>query len=220
MKLKDMPLAHRPQEKLVSRGPNGVDEAELLAILLKTGYRGHDVLDMSRRILRTHSLAELLALPLEKLAEIKGLGRSRAALLKAVASIAERVHSVPNLPSLSSPEEIVQVTHHLAGLQQEHFVALFLNARYQLLMIQAITIGTLNASLVHAREVFAPAIAQRAAFVILVHNHPSGNPEPSADDVEVTEQMVEIGQLLDIPVLDHVIVAKDGWRSLKQLKLL
>jgi DNA repair protein RadC len=220
MKIADLPLHKRPREKLILKGSDGLSEGELLAILLRTGYQGKSSLEVAERILQKYSLNELFNLKLEKLSQIKGVGPTRASLLLAVAALYQRLQPDIQNPIISAPKDVVQLTQFLKNKKQEYLVVLYLNARHQLLVQETITIGTLNSSLIHGREVFAPAIVHRAAFVILVHNHPSGNAYPSADDIEVTEKLQDIGELLDIPVIDHVIIAEDGWCSLKEEKLL
>jgi len=220
MKINDLPLHKKPREKLLLKGINGLSDAELLAVLLRSGYRGKSAVEVAERLLQQWTLSEICTLPLPKLAKLKGIGLSRASAISAAKGIAERLGNDQSLLAINTPQEVVKLTQFLRHKKQEYLVVLYLGARHQLLAQETITIGTLNCSLIHGREVFAPALVHRAAFIILVHNHPSGDPQPSADDLEVTEKLLSIGELLDIPVVDHVIVAHDNWCSLKQQKLL
>lgn len=219
MKLRNLPSFKRPREKLQDRGAQGLTDSELLALVLQTGYQGRDALELAEQFLKNRTLSQLLALPSEKLHDLRGLGPSKAALLQAVKAIAERyTHS--ETPIIKTPKDALSLIDFLKHKKQEHLLAIYLNARYQLITQETITIGTLDSSLIHPREVFAPAIHYRAAHVILAHNHPSGDPQPSQEDVLTTQRLVEVGQLLDINLVDHIVVAKEGWQSMKQLNLL
>jgi DNA repair protein RadC len=209
-----------PREKLISHGAENLQDYELLALLLRTGYRANgvtvSVLDWSRKLLKTHPLSELLHLNRNEMLVLEGMTPSKASVLLAVGEINRRTQPITSKPIINSIEAVVNEMSDLKYQTKEHFAVLYLDARYQLLYKEVISIGILNASLVHPREVFAPAIEYRAGFVILVHNHPSGNADPSDADLEITVQLIKAGELLGIEVMDHVIVAHEQVSSLKK----
>lgn len=220
MKIHDLPKFKRPREKLRDRGAQGLSDAELLAILLRTGYQGKSALELAQQLLKHRSLYELLHLPQNTLDDLRGLGPAKAALFQSIAAILDRYSIPTETPIIATPTQAIPLLHFLKNKKQEYLIALYLNARYQLIAQETVTIGTLDSSLIHPREVFAPAIEYRAAHVILAHNHPSGDAYPSQEDVVITEKLVEVGELLDIPLLDHLVVAGNQWQSLKELNLL
>jgi DNA repair protein RadC len=220
MLLSEVPFHRRPREKLRERGGQALTEAELLAIVLRSGYRGKSAVEVAQRLLTKHTLASFLAQPIGTLQAQKGIGPVTAVTLTAVWNIVEICRSQDQLPTISQPAEAWQLCQNIITKKQEYLLAIFLNARNQLIAQQIITIGTLNSSLVHAREVFAPALHHRAACLIIAHNHPSGQLEPSPEDIQATEKLVEAGQILDIPVVDHLIVTSSGWFSFKHHQLL
>ena len=216
MKLMDMPQAVRPREKLIQHGAHGLKDYELLAILLRTGYQGKSVVDVAKRILSVYSLAELYSLPLEKLTKLKGVGPSRATIITAGLELARRVVANPNHYVMKSSSDIANAVGFLRHKKREHLVALYLDARYVLIDTYTVSIGTLTEGLVHPREVFRPPIKFSAVHVVIAHNHPSGDPTPSLTDISVTRKLVQAGKLLDIDLIDHVIVAKETYVSLKE----
>jgi DNA repair protein RadC len=220
MKITQLPSFTRPREKLSEKGADALSDAELLAILLRTGYTGRSALEISRRMLRRNTLPRLLNLSLTQLADLKGVGSSRASILVACTEIARRLNRQDQSTTIKTPHDVAQVAQFLIAKKQEHLLCLYVNARNQLLAQEVVSVGTVNSSLIHPREVFAPALQHRAAGVIVVHNHPSGETLPSEEDIITTEKLVEAGNLLDIPILDHVIVGKNGWSSLKQEQLI
>lgn len=220
MKLQELPPHARPREKLRDRGLSSLSESELLAILLRTGYQGKSALEIGQRILKRYSLAELAQLSFAELTLIKGIGPSRAAGIQATFELGRLLAQDEQVPTLSNPTAVWQLAQPLINKKQEHLLCLYLDARHHLICQETITIGTINSSLIHPREVFAPALQHRASNVIIVHNHPSGDTNPSEEDIRATEILVEAGQLLDIPILDHVIVSAQGWLSFRQQQLL
>jgi DNA repair protein RadC len=221
--IKHWPEGERPREKLVREGPGAVSEAELVAIVLRAGKRGATALDLARALLsQTGSLRNLARLTFHDFMEMK-LGEVRAATLSAAFELARRipVRDISGKPFLRSPEDVVQcVAPKLKDLRHEEFWVLLLSASNQLMHQIRVTKGTLNSSLVHPRECFADALKMRCAGVIFVHNHPSGNPEPSQEDRAITRQLVEAGKILGIPVHDHVIVADAEFTSFAERGLL
>jgi DNA repair protein RadC len=218
--IRDIPKSTLPREKLFNRGPESLKDYELLAILIRTGYKGQTVLDVARRILKSKSLFDLSTLDPKDIAKIKGVGRSRASIISASLEMAKRIFKSNSLIKIESSEDVLKVIGDIRNKKREHFVALFLDARNQLIITKTISIGTLNTSIVHPRDVYAPAIKHNAANVIIAHNHPSGNPDPSREDISITEKLVKAGRILSIELIDHLIVAKESFFSFKQQKLI
>lgn len=207
-----------PREKLERLGAEALRDEELLAILLRTGYEGRNVLEISRGILRRLSVDALVEMDLASLTEIKGVGRAKAAGLIAGFELAKRGlnQGMGIAPSISQPSDAVGLLADIKDRRKEHFVALFLNARNQVICREDVSVGSLNASLVHPREVFSPAVGSAAASVILAHNHPSGDVTPSREDIELTRRMVQAGEIMGIEVLDHIIVGSERFLSMKE----
>lgn len=216
MQMRDLHPVDRPRERLLRRGAAGLSDAELLAVLLRTGYKGMSALDVSRELLRLHPGPELGRQEPRLLARVKGVGPTRAAALAAAAELGRRwTGGEPDGGLLSDPARVWELLHDLRGRRQEHFVALYTDARHRLLHRETVSVGTLTASLVHPREVFAPAVERRAAGVIVSHNHPSGDPRPSAEDREATRRLARAGELLGISLLDHVLVTERSYFSFR-----
>ncbi len=208
-----------PREKLERLGQEALRNEELLAVLLRTGYEGKNVLRVADGILRKHPPEALLEMGLEGLIRIKGIGRAKAAGLVAAFELARRALERGVAPALSHPVDVVGIVSDIRSLRKEHFVSVFLNARNQMICRETVSVGTLSASLVHPREVFAPAVGSSAASVILAHNHPSGDVTPSREDIELTRRMVQAGDIMGIEVLDHIIVAAERFLSMKEANL-
>jgi DNA repair protein RadC len=215
--IRDMALVERPRERLEKLGAEALKDPELLAIVLRTGYRGHGVLSVAEDLLSTQPLAELLTMPLARMRGLRGMGFSRAAVLIAAGELHRRAQkkSGSNLPIIQSMNDIVAQAVELRDKKREHLMAFFLNARHQMIARDVISIGTLTASLAHPREIFTPAIGKAAASVILVHNHPSGDPSPSEEDVRLTKRITQAGHIMGIDLLDHLIIAENGCYSFK-----
>jgi len=211
--------AERPRERLRTLGPAALSGAELLAVLLGTGARSQDVLSVAHELLAGAggSLRHLTCRPLAEWQRLPGVGPTKAARLLAAFELGLRAarEERPARPRIRDPEDVVRLlAPRLRDLSVEEFHLLALDSQSQVLREVLVTRGLLDSSLVHPREVFRPAIVEAAAGVIVVHNHPSGDPTPSAEDRAVTRQLVAAGRLLDLPVYDHVIVAGDRWCSL------
>ena len=207
-----------PRERLWAHGPQALTVPELLAILLGTGGGGKSALELANSLLEPAegSLRRLAARPPGELLRLVGVGPAKGARLLAALEFGARLagEARPTSPRIRSPEDVVRITGpRLRDLPVEEFHLLALDSQSQVTRDVLITRGLLNSSLVHPREVFRAAIAEAAAGIILVHNHPSGDPTPSADDQAVTRQLVSAGELLDLPVYDHVIVAGDRFMS-------
>ena len=206
----------QPREKLHRVGPEGAKNEELLAIILRDGS-----LSSSSAILRDHPVEQLMTMPRDRLSRIKGIGTRRADTLIAAFELARRGlgQGIGILPCISRPTDVLPVIADIRDKKKEYFLAVFLNARNQVICREDVAIGSLNASLVHPREVFVPAVGSSAAAVILAHNHPSGDVTPSREDIELTRRMAQAGEIMGIEVLDHIIVASERFLSLKEAKL-
>jgi DNA repair protein RadC len=222
MKLKSLPKIERPREKLIQKGPQNLKDEELLAILLRTGMEGKNVLELAKQILRKYSKKRLLKLKYEDLTKIKGIDSAKACTILAVAELVKRDLKIQDesLPVVRSVKDIMLQVSYLREKTREHLMAIYLNARNELLFRKHVFVGTLNANLVHPREIFSEALKQNAASVILVHNHPSGDPEPSEDDLEITKRIQEAGKIMGIDVLDHIIITKNKVFSFKEKNLI
>jgi len=222
MKIKDLPKSDRPREKLVAKGVENLKDSELLAILLRTGTIGKNVIEIASQILSKYSKKRLLQMTYNDLSKISGIDSAKATTLLAAFELSKRALEVndTNLPVISDAKDAVAQLSDMRDLKKEHFVALYLNAKNQLIHKETISMGTLNANLVHPREVFEPALKYSAAQIIVAHNHPSGDSKPSEDDLEVTKRLTEAGKMMGIDVMDHVIVSKNSHFSFKEEKLI
>ena len=228
--IREMPEGDRPRERLKERGAAALTDAELVAILLRTGMKGQSAVQLAQVLIQKFvSLDELARASVEAIAGTKGVGETKAIQLKAAFELARRLSSGLRVkqPSISSPEDAAAVLREdLRTLDREEFWVLLLNTKNGLIKKCPTSRGSLNASIVEPREVFKDAIAASAASMILVHNHPSGDPTPSAEDVAVTKRLVKAGELLNISVLDHIIlghrtaVRDRDFASLKELGLM
>lgn len=215
-KIKDLPKHEMPREKLIEKGATNLKDGELMAILLRTGTEGRNVLKVSREILDKFPKKKLLSLDFEKLSKIKGIGPSKACLLLAAFELTKRALEVEdnNFPVIKSIRDAVAQLQELRTAKKEHFIVLYLNARNQLIHKETISIGTLNANLVHPREVFKPAIDKLAASVILAHNHPGGGTEPSEADLLLTLRLKEAGKIMGIDVAEHLIITDKDYKNI------
>jgi DNA repair protein RadC len=212
LRIKDLPGHERPRERLAALGADALRNAELIAILLRTGLKGASAVQVAEQLLQKFgTLDNLSRASIEDLRQIKGVGRDKAIALKSAFTLARRMASElrPDSPPLDYPERIVDLLREEnRAYEVEHFQAVLLNTRRKLIRIEIISQGTLDTILVHPREVFKAAIAANAAALVLVHNHPSGDPTPSEADIKVTRDLIRAGQLLKIEVLDHIIIGR------------
>ena len=219
-KIKDLPKVDRPREKLERYGPEKLSNSELLAILLGTGSKGINVVELSKRILSKFSADGLSKANVKELKNTFGLGSAKSCEVVACFELGRRLLQNKQSALLLSPQDVWEELKDIRDNKKEHFVIFFLDARNQEIKREIISIGSLNANLVHPREVFEPAVRYSAAQIIVAHNHPSGDPEPSEDDLVITKRLVEAGKILGIEVVDHIIVVKDRFLSFKDQGLI
>lgn len=218
--MKDMPLELRPRERIVKDGPEALSNIELLAILLRIGTKEENVLELAAKILtQVGNIKGLASYSIEDLKNIKGIGLAKAAQIKAAVEIGKRISSAPNeeRPIIRSPQDVERLLmEEMRHLDREYFKAISLNTKNNVLAIETVSVGSLSSSIIHPRELFKNPIKRSAAALILVHNHPSGDPSPSKEDLDVTKRLVEVGKLLGIEVLDHIIIGDNKYISLKE----
>jgi len=207
-KIKSIPEFDRPREKMEKKGAKALSNLELLAVLLGSGIKGKDVFEVAKDILGLVQ-NDFEGLDLEKLKNIEGVGMAKACQILAAIEFSKRF-LIKDGVKVKNAEDVVQSTEELKDKKQEYFLTLTLDGASNLIQKRTVFIGTLNQSLVHPREVFADAISDRAAGIIFVHNHPSGDVEPSQEDIALTKRLVEAGKMVGIEVIDHIIISKNG----------
>jgi len=222
-KIKDIPLVDRPREKMKEKGPQNLKDPELLAILLGTGYQGKNVLELSKSILSKYPRKKFISATYDELIKIKGISQAKACIILAAIELTKRSFKFKDddtLPIIKSVKDVVAQSVYMRDKKREHFQVIYLNARNEMIDKKPMFVGTLNANLVHPREIFARAVENKSASIILVHNHLSSDPDPSQDDIEVTKRIVKAGEIMGIEVLDHIILAKGKVFSFKEEKLI
>ena len=220
MKIKDLPEQNRPRERFLKYGPETLSDAELFAIFLRTGTVGENVTDMSNRLIAEYGLDKLFECSLKELQKIKGIGPGKAMQILAMSELGKRVNqSKTPLKKITCAEDVFNYFHErLKDKKKEHFYILMLNTQNYIIGEQLVSKGILDASIIHPREIFKPAIKNSASKIILVHNHPSGNQKPSQKDLDITKKLIEVGIELGIKVVDSVIIGEDEWWSWKESK--
>jgi DNA repair protein RadC len=222
MKIKDFPEDSRPREKLLKMGSENLSDPELLAILLRTGLgakkgeRGENAIELANRLINEYGLDKLSECSVKELKKIKGIGKAKACQIFASFELNKRINRAKTpVKKISCAEDVFNLMHEkLKDKKEEHFYVLMLDTKNNLLGEQLITKGILDASIVHPREVFKPAIKNSASKIILVHNHPSGDPSPSDEDIEISEKLIKSGEEIGIRVLDSVVIGGENfWNS-------
>lgn len=216
-KVNDLPLIERPREKLIKYGPERLENYELLSIILRVGSRDLGVIELAKRVLSQVDVAEVT---FQNLAEVRGLGKVQRCEIIAFVELGKRLLQKKTTKIILTPEEVWSALKVFTKQKKEHFIALYLDSRHQEIKQEVISVGTLNASLVHPREVFEPAIRNFASALIVAHNHPSNNILPSEEDIAITRKLKRSGELLGIELLDHVIVTSESFYSFKANGLL
>lgn len=218
--MKNIPLADRPREKLLTNNAENLSEAELLAILLGTGKRGQSVLSVSETILKKFPFKKLSQITIKELVAIPGVGRSKAARIYAALELGERLYAPASLTKavLRSTQDVLVHVREIVDKKQEYLLVCYLNARYELLQKEVVGVGSLNHMMITPKEIFGNALKTPCAAIIVAHNHPSGDPAPSDDDIHFTRRIHEAGEVMGIPLLDHLIVASSGYFSFKDNK--
>jgi DNA repair protein RadC len=218
--LRDVPNEERPRERMQQFGAQALSNAELLAILLRTGTYAESAVRLAQKVLiEAGSLRNLVDMSMDQLMTIKGIGSAKAMQIKASVELGRRLArtSMSDTITIRSPQDVSDyLAEDLRYLQKEHFVCLFLNTKNHVIAQETLSMGSLNASIVHPREVFRAAIKRSSASIICVHNHPSGDPTPSPEDIQMTARLIEAGQIIGIEVLDHIILGDQSFVSLKE----
>jgi len=218
--LRQLPHNQRPRERMMAYGADALSHAELLAILIRTGTKDQSAVQLSTNLLQQcGSLRELVDMSVEELTAVKGIGQAKALQLLAGVELGKRVarSNLGDVVTVRSPyDAAMYMMEELRYLKKEHFICLFLNTKNHIIGKETLSMGTLNASLVHPREVFRAAIRSSSASIICMHNHPSGDPSPSPEDIQITQRLAEAGSLLGIEVLDHIVIGDGIFVSLKE----
>ncbi len=218
MRIKEIPEENRPRERLQRSGPASLNNAELLAVILGQGTVGMNAVDLANLLIAEHGLERLTTLSEKELRKVKGIGPAKAAQITALFEFSKRcsLKSKEKTPVRTAQEVYEYAKEILDGKDKEHILILYLDSKNRINKHETISMGTLNSSLIHPREVFKTAIKENTNSIIITHNHPSGDPTPSRDDRDITKELRRAGELLEIEVLDHVIIGRDSYYSFKE----
>ena len=218
--IKDLPQEERPRERMREYGADKLSNSELLAIILRTGFKDETVIHLAERILyQAGGLRFLPEYTLEELQQIKGMGLAKSVQIKAALELGRRIAASlkPANNVFTSPQDVAAfLKEEMRYYKKEYFKIILLNTKNQVISVDDISVGSLNSSIVHPREIFNPSVKKSAATLILVHNHPSGDPSPSREDLEVTKRLVEGGKILGIKILDHIVIGENSYFSFKE----
>jgi len=222
--IKDLPAEERPRERFYKLGPQALSNTELLAIIIQSGTHRETALDLSEKLMSwSGGLTELSKSSIEELTEIRGIGRVKAISLLAALELSKRFVTIESevRPKITSPVDVANlIMQEMRFLDKEYFRIILLNTRSEILKMVNISVGSLDSSIVHPREVFKAALKSSAKAVILVHNHPSGNPQPSSEDIKITKRLIKVGELLGVQIIDHIIIGDKNYISLKEKKII
>ena len=216
MRIKDKPINERPREKLLEIGKENLTNSELLSIILKTGLKGENVENIALKLLNKYKLESLKDISLEELIKIKGIGKVKAIELLSCIELGKRIYlkETKKLTKLSTPKDIFEYIKYLfIDKKQEYFYCLYFNNKQELINKKLLFIGTINQSITHPREIFKEAYKLSASTIICIHNHPSNDTTPSKEDIRFTKNLVEIGRIHGIPIIDHIIIGHDNYYS-------
>lgn len=219
LRIKDLPLEERPRERLIKHGPKTLSNSELLAIILRSGSKKENILELSKKILKENNIKSLSRKRITSLKNNSGIGEAKACQIIACFELGRRLAAFKEQsnPIIHNAKDIVKVFMvEMSSLKKEHFKGIFLDSRKRIIKDETIFIGSLNASIIHPREIFQVALEEGAAAIILLHNHPSGNQRPSDDDIEITKQLVKAGDILGVEVLDHIIIGNKRYFSFRE----
>ncbi len=220
MKIKDLPNVDRPREKLIKYGPEKLKNEELLAIVLGKGIKGKNAIELSKIILRKFPQEKIVSLSLVDLKNFAGIGLAKSCQIIACLELGKRLVNGKKSTVVLSPKEIWEEMKEVRNSKKEYCYIFFLDVRNQVIKKELISVGNLNSSLIHPREVFEPAVRYSTAQIIISHNHPSGESDPSEEDLILTRRLVEAGKIMGIEIIDHVIVAEKNYLSLKERGLM
>ncbi len=225
MNLKTIPRIERPREKLCHFGVSALTNSELMAIVLQSGSREESAIQLGQNIINLfdHGIQGLNDVTVEELTAVKGVGIAKACQISAAVELGRRVSKCKKniLGKINSPKTVVEYfQEELRHLNKEKFIVVFLNTKNLITSYEVVSVGSLSASIVHPREVFNRAIKKSAASIILIHNHPSGNPSPSREDEAITKRLCHVGEVVGIKILDHIIISEDGYFSFKEMDIL
>jgi DNA repair protein RadC len=223
--IKEMIESERPREKMIQFGVGNLSNAELLAILIRTGTKEASAIELAQRILSCDptGIHYLTSCTVEELSQIKGIGSAKACQLIAAIELGKRIAASKETtrPCIKTPSDIVNIyMEEMRYYKKEYFKIVLLNTKNEIISSENVSIGSLNASLVHPREVFITAIKKSAASLVLLHNHPSGNPQPSKEDISITKRLSEAGKIIGIDIIDHIIIGNGSYISLKEQSIL
>ncbi|QVK19603.1 DNA repair protein RadC [Mycoplasmatota bacterium] len=220
--IKEIPKEERPREKMEIKGPNMLNNSELIAILLRTGSQKKSAIHLAEEIIIKYpNLYALKNITLDELIKIKGIGKAKAIQILAAIELGKRTNHyiLERGIQIKSPNECADyIAEEVKSLEQEHFIGIYLDTKNRILAKKTLFVGSLNKSLVHPREVFKEALRHGCASIIVVHNHPSGDPTPSTQDISVTKRLMEVGELMGIELLDHLVIGTDGYISMREEK--
>ena len=223
MKIKSLPLGDRPREKLIKNGANTLSESELLAIILGTGSKKESVINVSNKLFSKYNVKSLSRLSIGTLKKELGIGDAKACQVVACFELGRRLarFKADKKPLIKDARSVAKIfIPEMSSLKKEHFKGIYLDSRKRIIREETIFIGSLNESVIHPREIFEIALNENAAALILLHNHPSGDPKPSSEDIEITKELVKAGDILGIPVLDHIIIGNQKYTSLREKGLI
>jgi len=220
MKIKDLPESSQPRKRFLKHGVDALSDAELFAIILRTGTVGENIIEMSNKLISKFGLVNLFDCSLKEIQEIKGIGQNKAMQILAIAKLGERYSQEKHSTSkINCAKDVFKFFHaELKNKKKEKFIALYLDNKNKILKEETLSIGTIDEAIVHPREVFRRAIKEGASSMILVHNHPSGDPTPSEEDIEITKGLMEASEVLGVKLLDHIIVGRENYWSWRERK--